>query len=93
MKRSITVNFNNLRKQACLAYDRLCNKLNSSKEYEGYMLVDPNDIQSEMDTLRQMISSIAMVHEEGNEDFKDVFEQEYPEPKIMESFEFKTEEE
>jgi hypothetical protein len=88
----MTINFNNVRRQACFAYDRLCRELNSSKEYEGYMLVDPNRIQKDMDSLRTMIGAIAMTHEEDNKDFQDVFEEEYPEPKSMESFDFKPEE-
>jgi hypothetical protein len=91
-KRSMKINFNNVRRQACFAYDRLCKKLNFSKEYEGYMLIDPSSIQKEMDDLRSMIGAIAMTHEEGNEDFQDIFEQEYPAPKSMESFDFKPEE-
>lgn len=91
-KRNMKINFNNVRRQACFAYDRLCKTLNASKEYEGYMLVDPNSIQKDMDALRSMIGAIAMSYEEGNEEFQDVFEQEYPDPNSMESFEFNSEE-
>lgn len=86
------INFNNVRAQACFAYDRLCKTLNASKEYEGYMLVDPNSIQKDMDDLRQMIGSIAMTYEEGNSEFKDVYQEKYSSPKSMESFEFNQEE-
>lgn len=91
-KRTMKINFNNVRKQACFAYDRLCKTLNASKEYEGYMLVDPSQIQQDMDSLRSMIGAIAMTSEEGNEDFQDIYQHEYPEPKTMESFQFNTEE-
>lgn len=86
------INFNNVRRQACFAYDRLVNKLNTAKEYEGYILVDPSWIQKDLDELRQLIGSIAMTYEEGNDEFKDVYEEEYPEGKQLESFEFKSEE-
>jgi len=72
------VNFNNLRKKTCYAYDSLARKLNdalNSPPYEdGEMVVYTEDIQEEMDELRQLIMSIAMVYKEGDEDFKDVSE-------------------
>lgn len=81
------IDFNNVRRQACFAYDRLCKTLNASKEYEGYMLVNPDSIQKDMDDLRMMIGSIAMTYEDDRDDFKNV----YPLEK-MESFDFNTEE-
>ncbi len=92
------VNFNNLRKQAMFAYDRLCDKLNYaiiknndqhaqpnghdySRNLKGYVLVDADEIQKDMDSLRQLIGSIAMVHEENNEDFKDIYSEVFPEEK------------
>lgn len=74
----MNVNFNNLRKKTCYAYDSLVRKLNkalNSPPYEdGEMVVYAEDIQEEMDELRQLIMSIAMVYKEGDEDFKDVSE-------------------
>lgn len=86
------IDFNNVRAQACFAYDRLCEKLNASKEYEGYMLADPSSIQEDMDDLRTMIGAIAMSFEEDNEELKNVYKEEYPEGQHMASFEFKAEE-
>jgi len=87
------VNFNNLRKKTCFAYDRLANKLNSAiKEYEkeysenGSLLIDCNEIQSEMDELKQLIGSIAMCYNPNDPDMKDVFEEIYPEDKSMVDF-------
>ena len=91
------VNFNNLRKQACFAYDRLANKLNNCilSEYEygdkksngksisGNMLVDVEDIQEAMEGLRRLIGSIAMCYNEDDPDMKDVFEEIYPDDKNM----------
>lgn len=72
------VNFNNLRKKACYAYDSLARKLNESidKDSDSYedIQISSEDIQEEMDELRYLIMSIAMVYEEGNEDFKDILE-------------------
>lgn len=83
------IDFNNVRIQALHAYDKLCRALNESQEYEGHMLVDPNDIQEAMDDLRNTIGAIAMSYDEGNDDCKNVF----PEGHKMESFEFNSEEE
>ena len=62
------VNFNNLRKKARYAYGRLANKLNNAiKEYEkeysekGTLMIDCDEIQSEMDDLKELIGCIAMV--------------------------------
>jgi hypothetical protein len=90
----MNVNFNNLRKQAVYAYDRLAEKLNRSKAgkeshgeyidgfgriYETTIILDCEDIQDEMDDLRSMIGSIAMVYREGEDEFKDVYSEIFPE--------------
>ena len=67
----MTVNFNNLRKQAVFSYDRLVKKLNQKIE-DGNITIPVEDIQEELDDLRMQLMSIAMVYEEGNEDFKDL---------------------
>lgn len=93
------VNFNGVRKSAMFAYDRLTAKLNASIITEsqmarangcewdinikGYVLIDADDIQKDMESLRSMIGAIAMTYEPDNEDFQDVYEQEYPEDKSM----------
>ncbi len=91
----MTVNFNNLRKQALYAYDSLAKKLNDSflkeREYvyeedengkernlSGDMLLDRDDIQKDMDNLRSLLGSIAMVYEPDDENFKDVYSEVYP---------------
>lgn len=73
------VNFNNLRKQAVYSYDRLVDKLNNSISEDDWgrkvVQIDPEDIQEDLDDLRRLILSIAMVYDEGNPDFKDVTEE------------------
>ncbi len=71
----MTVNFNNLRKQACYAYDRLVDKLNSSIDNGGQISISAEEIQEDMDDLRMMIMSIACVFEENSADFSDVSDQ------------------
>lgn len=51
---------------------------NNYVSLKGYVLIDAEDIQKQMDSLRSMIGAIAMTHEEGSEEFKDVYEEEYP---------------
>lgn len=97
------VNFNNLRKQAIYSYDSLVEKLNAAiiKEdisgtwvdgfgwvNKGSVIIDAEDLQKNLDDLRSLIGSIAMVYEEGNEDFKDVYSEVFPEDKEerMQSF-------
>ena len=87
------VNFNNLRKMTCYAYDRLASKLNIAiKEYEkeysekGTLMIDCDEIQREMDDLKQLIGSIAMCYNENDPDMKDVFEEIYPDEKTMVDF-------
>ena len=86
------VNYNNVRKQAIYAHDKLVEKLNNSivkdKQYadvdgehcciKGFVLIDANDIQGDIDTIRKMIGVIAMTSIEGDEEFKDVYEEVFP---------------
>lgn len=102
----MNVNFNNLRKQAIHACERLTQKLNDAiiKEdgqyakpnnvyhdqqvnIKGYVLIDAEEIQKDMDSLRSMIGGVAMVYEEGNKDFADVYAEVFPdENSSMKSF-------
>lgn len=89
----MNVNFNNLRKKSCIVYDNLVEKLNDAiKKYEteysekGILLINCNDIQSEMDELRILIGSIAMTYSENNTDIKDVFGELYPDDNTMAQF-------
>ncbi len=87
------VNFNNLRKKACYAYDRLAKKLNIAiaeyeKEYseKGKLMIDCDEIQLEMDELKSLIGSIALCYHQNDPDFKDVFSEIYPDEEIMIDF-------
>lgn len=79
--RKMTVNVNNLRKQALFAYDRLTKTLNQNTkedEFQKWVEVDVEEIQKDMDDLRFLLFSIACVFIEGDEDFKDVSEEAEP---------------
>lgn len=67
------INFNNVRRQACFAHDKLVKKLNNATvTTTGRIEISVSDLQEVMDDLRMMIGSIAMTYEEGNDDFKDL---------------------
>jgi len=88
----IKVDYNNVRKQAILAHDNLVQKLNKSivkdKQYadidgkrcciKGFVLIDTNDIQEYIDTIRTMIGVISMTSIEGDDEFKDVYQEIFP---------------
>ena len=46
---------------------------------KGYVLVDADDIRKILDNLRSLIGSIAMTSVDKDENFKNVFEEIYPE--------------
>ena len=96
-KGTMNVNFNNIRKQAIYACERLTEKLNDAiiKEegqyalpnsflhdrqidIKGYVLIDAEEIQKDMDGLRSMVGAIAMVYDENNKDFTDVYAEVFP---------------
>lgn len=104
------IDFNNVRRQAVNSMDRLTKKLNDSiikvdhyakpndVEWEvnvkGYVLVDADYIQNEMDNLRMLIGSIAMTYKPDDEDFKDIYEELFPEEnQSMASFNYIEDEE
>jgi hypothetical protein len=70
------INFNYLRKQACVAYEKLCTKMNDEIE-DGYLKLPVAYIQKEMDVLRVIIGAIALCNEKGNSDITDVFSELY----------------
>ena len=83
------INFNNLRKQACVAYDKLCAKMNDEID-DGYLRLPVSFIQKEMDVLRVIIGAIAMCSEKGNSDITDVFSELYGDNDRMKIFNEKT---
>lgn len=84
----MNVNFNNLRAQAAYALDRLTKTLNygllEENEYAinkkgndtwGDVLVSADDIQNDIDSLRQMIVAINCVFEPDNPNFKEMMDE------------------
>ena len=45
---------------------------------QGYVLIDADDIQEEMDDLRMLIGTMACCSYENDDEFKDVFSEVYP---------------
>lgn len=84
--RRMKINFNGVRKNACLTHDKLVRALNKCKTYEDYILVDPNILTHYLGDLRSLLCVIASTYVEGDDDFKDVFSELYMEgsDKMME---------
>jgi len=80
------VNFNNLRKQACLSLDRLTRKLNSNIDSDGEINIEAVSIQKQMDDLRMMIVSIACVFQPNDPEFIDVYDTLYTDGESMVQF-------
>lgn len=76
----MTVNYNNLRKQALYSYSRLVDTLNNnleeaqkeSCEEEWFYMLRVDDIQKDMDDLRSLLCTIACVYEPDDEEFADL---------------------
>lgn len=73
----MNINFNNVRIKACRSYNNLVEKLNKRLDEppleDDEMVVYASDIQGELDSLRNLLISIACSYDvEGSEDFKDV---------------------
>jgi hypothetical protein len=79
------VDFNNLRRQTCIAYDKLCRELNTAIDEDGDIQISAHEIQRSMDDLRMMIGTIAFCYEEGDPDKADVYTELYGDGS-MESF-------
>ena len=79
------INFNNVRKQACFAYDRLVETMNENRDEEDndIIILSAEELYDVMNDLRMTIGTIAMTYEDDNEEFKDMFQEIYPEPKGM----------
>jgi hypothetical protein len=63
------VDFNNLRIQAMISYDKLCRRLNSAIDKDGDINIPAEEIQDYMDSLRQHICIIACVYNENEKYF------------------------
>ena len=79
MKHQMTVDFNNIRRQALHRYDGLVEKLNNAIiDEDGYISIHAGEIQEEMDDLRMLIGTMACCSYENDDEFKDVFSEVYP---------------
>ena len=80
------VNFNNLRKQAIYAYEKLVDKLNfSMQNYEidynekNIIKINAKEIENDLNSLKTILGTIALCNIPGDDDIKDVFSEIYPE--------------
>lgn len=81
------VDFNSLRIRALKAHDRLVETLNEHLTDSGAtVVVDADQIESDLNDLRELLCTLASTYEEGKPEFADVFSQHYPEGKGMAVF-------
>lgn len=87
------IDFNNVRRQACISYDKLCRKLNDARCDEangdwidgygrvdkGTIIIEPEQLDDVMNDLRMMIGSIASSYLEGDAEVANVYDELYPE--------------
>ena len=75
----MAVDLNNLRKQAVYSYGSLCKKLNNAIEAGGIwsdrLVIDVDDIQSDMDDLRMHLVTLACCYLPDDDDFKEVIDE------------------
>lgn len=66
------VDFNNLRRCAVAEYNELVRRLNNHIVNGNYVNVPIEDIEEILDDLRMSIATIALTHDDGNDEFVDV---------------------
>lgn len=69
------VDINNVRLQACMAYKRLCVAMNDCRQERPsgtYVFIGSAEIKDDMDTLRDLLATIACSYIKDNPDFKDL---------------------
>jgi len=73
------IDFNNVRRKALKCHDRLVRTLNEHLTESGCtVVVDTDQIEDDMNELRDLIGSIAMTFVDGNPAIANVFEEVYP---------------
>lgn len=65
------VNFNNLRKKACVSLDAVIKELNEST-HDGDITIPVNRLKRDIGELRSCLLAIAFTYKEGDNDFKDI---------------------
>ncbi len=69
----MNVSFDGLRKSLITNYNSLTRKLNGSikdKSWDVHILIDPHDIEREMDGIRNAIVTLAFMYQDGEDGFK-----------------------
>jgi hypothetical protein len=71
----MNVSFDGLRKHLIADYNSLTRKLNGSikdKSWDAHILIDPHDIEREMDGIRNAIVTLAFMYQDGEDGFKEL---------------------
>lgn len=69
----MNVNFDGLRKAVQRDFNRIIHELDKSKEYEGYILVSPANMEKAVDALRDNLVTL-MCLESESEGFKSIID-------------------
>lgn len=71
-KRTMNVDFNNLRRKALKSYIHITEIINKHIDNSNMIAINAEEIEREWDNLRMALVCIAFTSEEGNENFKDL---------------------
>lgn len=64
------VSMNGLRKHLISNYNSLVKKLNRNIDEDGFIQISPEDIDRELELIKDGLVTFAYTYEEGNEDFQ-----------------------
>jgi hypothetical protein len=73
----MNVNFDGLRKRLIADYNSLTRKLNGGikdKSWDAHILIDPHEIEREMDGIRNGIVTLAFMYQDGPDGFQELHE-------------------
>ena len=95
----MNVDFNNVRRQAMIQFEELTKRLNAAIikdeqahadtkdnsfiRIDGYVLIDADEIQKQMDDLRMLIGIIAGTSDKDNPYFIDIYKEQHPNDRMV----------
>lgn len=68
------VNFDNLRRRAISSYNSLVSKLNHKRDSDGYITIDSDYIEQDLESLRSSLATLAFIYQEGENGFESLDE-------------------
>ena len=74
----MNVSFDGLRKRLIADYNSLTRKLNGNikdKSWDAHILIDPHEIEREMDGIRNALVTLAFIYQDGPDGFRELPEE------------------